>query len=81
MRIAIALMLACSPLAWADAPADPPYDFYIAFTRGPCDLTPYGPELLRIEREGVPLAVVHDLRGDGPDFIDPGHRSESTDGQ
>ena len=67
------------PTAWRDAPPDPPYDFYIAFTRGPCDLTPYGPQILRIERAGVPLAVVHDLRGDGPDFIDPGHRSETSD--
>lgn len=66
------------PAAWRNAPAVPPYDFYIAFTRGPCDLTPYGPQILRIERSGVPLAVAHDLRGNGPDFINPGHRSETS---
>ncbi len=37
-------------------------DFYIAFTRGQCGPVPAGRELLRVERMGVVLAYVLDLR-------------------
>lgn len=38
-------------------------DFYISFTRSSCGPVPAGRELLRVERMGVPLAYVLDLRG------------------
>jgi len=37
-------------------------DFYIAFTRGSCGPVPVGREVLRVERMGVVLAYVLDLR-------------------
>lgn len=38
-------------------------DFYIAYTRGSCGPVPPGREILRVERMGVTLAYVLDLRG------------------
>lgn len=51
------------PPTWK-APADGQgqADFYIAFTRGGCGPVPAGRELLRVERMGVTLAYVLDLR-------------------
>jgi hypothetical protein len=55
------------PRSWSGAPlGSQRADFYIAFTRGPCQNPPPGPEIIRIERDGLPLAIVRDLRP-GPD--------------
>ncbi|MFV3128509.1 hypothetical protein [Niveispirillum sp. KHB5.9] len=53
------------PPTWK-APADGQgkADFYLAFTRGNCGPVPPGRELLRVERMGVTLAYVLDLRPD-----------------
>ncbi|WP_114393636.1 hypothetical protein [Oleisolibacter albus] len=51
------------PAAWR-APADGkgPADFFLSFTRSRCGDEPEGPVLVRIERDGVLLAFVKDLR-------------------
>ncbi|HYE52720.1 MAG TPA: glycosyltransferase family 39 protein [Azospirillaceae bacterium] len=41
-------------------------DFYVAYTRGRCPGAPEGAELVRVERMGIPLAFVLDLRGARP---------------
>lgn len=43
-----------------------PADFYLAFTRSQCPDAPTGPRLLVVERMGVELAYVLDLRRDAP---------------
>ncbi|OYQ32752.1 hypothetical protein CHU95_18530 [Niveispirillum lacus] len=52
------------PPTWK-APADGQgeADFYIAFKRSTCGPVPAGPEIVRVERLGVTLAYVLDLRG------------------
>lgn len=53
------------PPRWeASADGQGPADFYIAFTRSPCADAPQGPRLLDVERMGVELAYVLDLRRD-----------------
>ena len=54
----------CALPIWK-APADGKgeADFYIAYTRGGCGPVPPGREIVRVERMGVTLAYVLDLRG------------------
>ncbi|QJE72360.1 hypothetical protein HHL28_03930 [Aerophototrophica crusticola] len=51
------------PPRWRAPPdGQGPVDFYVSFTRSPCPDAPKGPEIVRVERMGVTLAYVLDLR-------------------
>ncbi|HYC04374.1 MAG TPA: hypothetical protein VED40_13850 [Azospirillaceae bacterium] len=50
------------PPHWRSVEPDEPADFHIAHTRSACAGAPSGPEIVRVERAGVPLAYVLDLR-------------------
>ncbi len=44
--------------------ANEPADFFLSTTRWMCQTMRPGKEIIRIERQGVPLSIIKDLRGD-----------------